>query len=210
MPEELCQVCCKSHYFSLALHSDPSPFTLTPLKNWFLAPKRPNLAWNCHIWPNICIIGPFDPMPDQKTMRTSCLGGFPLCGYENFYLLPWKLGFLAQKRPNLAPNMHFWSFCAKYWPIWSIWCHAQPIKQCERGASLALWYVCTRTFASSCKKNRMFGRKTAIFAPKYAFSSTYRPLAHLVPCWLVVVAHGLFLTRHLSTLWEVETFCWVG
>ena len=26
MPEELCQVCCKSHYGSLALHSDPSPF----------------------------------------------------------------------------------------------------------------------------------------------------------------------------------------
>ena len=26
MPEELCQVCCKSHYGSLALHSDPSPY----------------------------------------------------------------------------------------------------------------------------------------------------------------------------------------
>ena len=26
MPEELCQVCCKSHYGSLALHCDPSPF----------------------------------------------------------------------------------------------------------------------------------------------------------------------------------------
>ena len=26
MPETLCQVCCKSHYVSLAQHSDPSPF----------------------------------------------------------------------------------------------------------------------------------------------------------------------------------------
>ena len=26
MPEELCQVCCKSHYGSLALHSDPNPY----------------------------------------------------------------------------------------------------------------------------------------------------------------------------------------
>ena len=28
MPEELCQVCCKSHYGSLAQHSDPSPLVV--------------------------------------------------------------------------------------------------------------------------------------------------------------------------------------
>ena len=37
---------------------------------------------------NMGIFGPFDLMPDQKTMRTSCLGGFLLCWYQNFYLLP--------------------------------------------------------------------------------------------------------------------------
>ena len=30
---------------------------------------------------------PFHPMPDQK-MRTSCLCGFLLCGYQNFNFLP--------------------------------------------------------------------------------------------------------------------------
>ena len=41
-------------------------------------------------------------------------------------------------------------------------------------------------------KIKIFGPKTAIFAPKYAF------WAHmLVGCWLVVVARGLYLTRHL-------------
>ena len=44
------------------------------------------LHW--HFGPNIGIFGPFDLMPDQKTMRTSCLGGFLLCWYQNFYLLP--------------------------------------------------------------------------------------------------------------------------
>ena len=39
---------------------------------------------------------------------------FPLGGYQHFYLLPKKLGFLAQKRPNLVQNLHFWSFWAKY------------------------------------------------------------------------------------------------
>ena len=46
------------------------------------------LAQNWHFWPNIGIFGPFDLMPDQKTMRTSCLGGFLLCWYQNFHLLP--------------------------------------------------------------------------------------------------------------------------
>ena len=31
-----------------------------------------------HFWPNMGIFGPFDLMPDQKTMRTSCLSGFPI------------------------------------------------------------------------------------------------------------------------------------
>ena len=37
--------------------------------------KRPNLAKNWHFWPNMGIFGPFNPMPDLKTIRTSCLGG---------------------------------------------------------------------------------------------------------------------------------------
>ena len=32
---------------------------------------------------------------------------------------------------------------------------------------------------------------------------TYRPLAHLVPCWLVVVARGLYLARYLFTLYQL-------
>ena len=59
-----------------------------PKKIGFQAQKRPNLAQNWHFGPNISIFGPFDLMPDQKTMRTSCLDGFLLCWYQNFYLLP--------------------------------------------------------------------------------------------------------------------------
>ena len=63
-------------------------FTPCPQKIGFGAQKRPNLAQNWHFGPNIGIFGPFDLMPDQKTMRTSCLDGFLLCWYQNFYLLP--------------------------------------------------------------------------------------------------------------------------
>ena len=97
-------------------------FYILPQKLGFLAHKRPNLAQNWLFWPNISIFGPFDLMPDQKTMRTSCRSGFQLCWYQNFYLLPKKLGFLAQKRPNLAQNWLFWPNISRiadfgqFWP----------------------------------------------------------------------------------------------
>ena len=47
-------------------------------------PQNPD--W--HFGPNIGIFGTFDLKPDQKTMQTSCLDGFLLCWYQNFYLLP--------------------------------------------------------------------------------------------------------------------------
>ena len=58
-------------------------FTPCPQKIGFGAQKRPNLAQNWHFGPNIGIFGPFDLMPDQKTMGTSCLSGFLLCWYQN-------------------------------------------------------------------------------------------------------------------------------
>ena len=39
-------------------------------------------------WPNIGPFGPFGSITDQKTMRTRCLDGFPLRGYQNFCFLP--------------------------------------------------------------------------------------------------------------------------
>ena len=43
---------------------------LIPIKIGTFGPK------SAEIGPNIGIFGPFDLIPDQKTMRTSCLGGF--------------------------------------------------------------------------------------------------------------------------------------
>ena len=63
-------------------------FTTCPQKIGFWAQKRPNLAQNWRFRPNIGIFGPFDLKIDQKTMQTSCPGGFLLCWYQNFFLLP--------------------------------------------------------------------------------------------------------------------------
>ena len=58
-------------------------FYSIPPKNGFLAQVWPNLAKNWHFWPNIGIFGPFDPIPDQKTMQTRCLGGFSVTWVEH-------------------------------------------------------------------------------------------------------------------------------
>ena len=75
-------------------------------------------------------------MPDQKTMRTSCLGGFLLCWYQNFFLLPWKLGFLAQKRPNSSQKMHLFS---TYRSCWLFCC---PVVVCRLYLARRLFALC--------------------------------------------------------------------
>ena len=65
---------CKQGAYVVFLLSGYQNFYSLPPKIRFRAQKRPNLAQNWHFWPNIGIFGPFDPMPDQKTIQTSCLG----------------------------------------------------------------------------------------------------------------------------------------
>merc|ERR1712218_573385 len=85
-------------------------------------------------------------MPDQKTMRTSCRSGFLLCGYQNFYLLPLKCRYLAQKRPNLVQNLHFWSFWAKYCHFLYIFSNARPKNKVNRVPRWVFRYVGNKTF----------------------------------------------------------------
>ena len=64
------------------------------------------------------IFCPFGPMPDQKTMRRRCLGGFSIMLVTKHLIFPVKKGFFAQKRPNLAQNWQFWPLLAHLVPCW--------------------------------------------------------------------------------------------
>ena len=75
---------------------------------------------------------------------------------------------MVQKRPNLAQNMHFWSFWAKYWQFLSISSHGdhKPMQtRCLGGFSI-MWV--TKLLISSVKK-RIFCPKMTKFGPKLAF-----------------------------------------
>merc|ERR1712107_977202 len=178
-------------------------FTPCPQKIGFWAQKRPNLAQNWHFGPNISIFGPFDLMRDQKTMQTSCQSGFLLCWYQNFYLLPKKSGFLAQKRPNLVQNLHFWSFWAKYCHFLPILSNARPKNNVNKVPGWVFRYVGYKLLISLVKKG-FFAQNDQIWS-KIGIVGQFGPghaglFSALLVGRLVFVALGLYLARHLFTL----------
>ena len=109
-------------------------FTPCPQKIGFWAQKRPNLAQNWHFGPNIGIFGPFDLMPDQKTMRTSCLGGFSIIWVPKLLLTPLKIRIFGLKTAKFGPKYAFLDILGQ---ILAFFAHFVPCltkNQCKQGA----------------------------------------------------------------------------
>ena len=51
--------------------------------------------------------GPFDLMPDQKTMQTSCLGGFSIMWVPKILLTPVKIRIFGLKPAKFGPKYAF-------------------------------------------------------------------------------------------------------
>ena len=75
-------------------------------------PKNVFFAKYWHFWPILSHA--------QKTMQTTCPGGFSVIWVPKLLLSPVKIRSFCQKRPNFAGNWHFWSFWARPWRL--IWC----------------------------------------------------------------------------------------
>ena len=75
----------------------------------FLAKKRPNLAKNCHFWPNLGIFGPFDPMPDQKNNLNKLPRWF-------FVVQGMKWAKTANIWPKMTKNAYFGPNLAVFGP----------------------------------------------------------------------------------------------
>ena len=75
---------------------------------------------------------------------------------------------MAQKRPKLVQNMHFWSFWAKYCHSLHILSNARPKNNVNKVPRWVFRYVGNKTFDFSSKK-RNFSPKTTKFGPKLAF-----------------------------------------
>ena len=179
-------------------------FLLPAPKIGFWAQKRPNLAQNWHFGPNIGIFAPFDLKPDQKTMQTSCLDGFLLCWYQNFYLLPYKIKIFGPKTAKFGPKYAFLVILGQILPF----CTFCPmIDQKNNVNKVPRWvfrYVGNKAYDFSSKKKDFLPKNDQIW-PKIGIFGQFGPghaglFSALLVGRLVVVARGLYLARHLFTL----------
>ena len=95
--------------------------------------------------------------------------------------------------------MHFGSYWATYWHFLPILSHARPKTNANKVLRWVFSFVGNKTFDFS-SKNSNFLPKNDKKKLAFLFILGLALPAHLVPCWLVVVARGLHLARHLFTL----------
>lgn len=111
---------------------------------------------------------------------------------------------MAQKRPNLVQNLHFWSFWAKYCHFLHILSNARPKNNVNKVPRWVFRYVGNKTFDFSSKKKDFLPKNDQIW-PKIGIFGQFGPghaglFSALLVGRLVVVAHGLYLARHLFSL----------
>ena len=110
------------------------------------------------------------------------------------HLRPFQRPFLALGLFQGTLGVKFVVF-ERLWLFWPIWWYVRPNKS-EQGVEVVFWYECTKTFAPP-RKFRMFGLKTAMFAPSM----------HFWPHWGNDNIHNLMLML-LVTSTFIDTGCW--
>ena len=109
---------------------------------------------------------------------------------------------MAQKRPKLVQNMHFWSFSAKYCHFLHILSNARPKTNVNKVPRWVFRYVGNKTLDFSSKKKDFLPKNNQSW-PKIGIFGQFGP-GHagsaLLVGRLVVVSRGLYLARHLFTL----------
>ena len=135
--------------------------------------------------------------------------GLLICEYQNFCSSQKKNRISAQKRPILAQNMHFWSFGAKYCHFLHILSNARPKNYMNKVPRWVFRYVGNKTFDFSSKKKDFLPKNDQIW-PKTGIFGQFGPghagfFGALLVGRLVDVARGLYLARHLFTLYIYST-----
>ena len=113
---------------------------------------------------------------------------------------------LSSPCANLVQNMHFWSFC-QILPFLHILSNARPKTNVNKVPRWVFRYVGNKTFDFSSKKRDFLPKNDQIW-PKIGIFGQIGPghaglFGALLVGRLVVVARGLYLARHLFTLYNI-------
>ena len=88
---------------------------------------------------------------------------------------------MAQKRPNLVQNLHFWSFWDKYCHFLHILSNARPKNNANKVPRWVFRYVSNKTFDFSSKKG-FFAQKRPNLAQNWHFWSICARPCRLIRC----------------------------
>ena len=110
-----------------------------------------------------------------------------------------KKRIFCPKTTKFGPKLAFFVNLVYFWPNIAIFCTFPPKNNVNKVPRWVFRYVSNKTFDFSSKK-RIFCPETTKFGPNLAFLTIAGSFGALLMGWLVVVARGLYLARHLFTL----------
>ena len=97
-------------------------------------------------------------------------------------LTPIKIRILAQKRPNLVQNLHFWSFRANYCHFLHILSNARPKNNVNKVPSWVFRYAGNKTFDFSSKNLDFLPKNEQIWPEIGIFCSIWARPCRLIWC----------------------------
>ena len=122
-----------------------------------------------------------------------------------------KMRIFGPKTSKFGPNLHFWSFWAKYCHFLHILSNARPKTNVNKVPRWVFRYVGNKAYDFSSKKKDFLPKNDQIW-PKIGIFGQFGPghaglFSALLVGRLVVVARGLYLAGHLFTLFYCHLLC---
>ena len=99
-----------------------------------MGPKMAKFGPKLAFWAQYRHFGPFDLMPDQKTMRTSCLGGFSIMWVPKLLLTPIKISIFGPKTSKIGPKYAFLVILGQTLPFFAHFVQCPTKNQCKQSA----------------------------------------------------------------------------
>ena len=136
--------------------------------------------------------------------RKRCLIGIPIGGYQNFYSLPPKNWIFGPKMAKFGPKSAFLVILGQILPFFAHFVQCPTKNNVNKVPRWDFRYVGNKTFDFSSKKKDFLPKNDQIW-PLIGILGRFGQghagfFGALLVGWLVVVARGLYLARHLFTL----------
>ena len=188
-------------------YEDTKSFTPSPQK-WIFGPKTakigPKLAFWAkyrHFWPTWSNAWP-------KNNADKLPKWFSVMLVPKLLLNPIKIRLFGPKTAKFGPKSAFLVILGQILPFFAHFVQWPTKNNVNKVPRWVFRYVGNKTFDFSSKKKGFFAPKRPNLAQNWHFWSIRAALFNaLLMGRLVVVARGLYLARHLSTLWLSTVRC---